>query len=158
MAVGIVSTEVYDDGFLCVLLFGYLVFKTLADDLFDHTAHGWEPILISHHLFFFFGHSQVSKVVCGLDNFSLQAFGGNDLIHSENWAIHCIQLLLHATTRYDIWVLSVLFPVSGEYLDRQFLILGIFASFFLDVLYNNSMFGCHKVLEYFIYSILSFFC
>lgn len=47
----------------------------------------------------------------------------------------------------------MLFPVSSEYPDGKFLKLSIFASFFLDVIYNNSMFGRHStsVLDYSLY-------
>ena len=72
MAIRVGSAEVYSndiprflgyvcdfDGFLPVLLCGNLAFLTLANDLFDHTVHGWKPILSSYHLLCF-GRPQMS--------------------------------------------------------------------------------------------------
>lgn len=58
------------DGFLPVLLSGRLAFKTLTNHLFDHTVRGWRQIRSLYHLLWF-GRSQMSKVVCSLDDFSL---------------------------------------------------------------------------------------
>ena len=70
------------DGFLPVLLCGNLAFVTLSNDLFDHGVHGWKPILSSYHLLCF-GRSQMSEVVCSLNDLSLQASGDDDLIHTK---------------------------------------------------------------------------
>ena len=72
MAIRVGSTEVYSydipqflgyvwdfDGFLPWLLCGNLAFITLANDLFDHTVHGWKPILSLYHLLCF-GCPQIS--------------------------------------------------------------------------------------------------
>ena len=55
------------DGFLPALLCGNLAFITLANDLFDHSVHDWKQILSSYH-FLCLGRSQMSKVVCSLDD------------------------------------------------------------------------------------------
>ncbi len=164
MVDGISSTEVYScdiprflwyvcdfDRFLSVLLFNDLVFSTLTDDLSYHIILGCEPILQSWHLFYFH-HFKMSKVVCSQGDVSLyltlKACGDNIRIHLGDNTMYSIQLIVHTSGWWNIWVFSVLFPVFFEYPDGQFLMLGIFASFFLDVIYGNSMFGRHNAHDY----------
>ena len=85
---------------------------------------------------------------CSLDDLVLKASGDNDLIQSDENAIHCIELILHTVERFNIWNLFAMFQVPGKYPDGQFLQLGIFASLFLDLIYNDSMLCFQDIFDY----------
>ena len=82
--------------------------------------------------------------------------GDNDPIHSEEKAIHCIQLILHTVERCNVGILFMMFPVPCKYPDGQFLKLGNFSSFILDLIYNDSMLGFQDIFYYSLHSILLF--
>ena len=64
-----------------------------------------------------------------------------------------MQRILHTDA---IWILLVMFPVPGKDSNEQFLKLGIFGSFFLGLIYNDSMLGFQDIFDYSLYSIPSF--
>lgn len=58
---------------------------------------------------------------------------------------------LHATYSAhwcNVWILLVIFPVPGKDSNEQFLKLGIFASFFFGLIYNDIMLGFQDIFDY----------
>ena len=55
-----------------------------------------------------------------------------------------MQRILHTDA---IWILLVMFPVPGKDSNEQFLKLGIFARFLLDLMYNDSMLGFQDIID-----------